>query len=93
MGVEGSNDHDKRASTVELAASHNVDLPDNVPLLVIPKQFLEKNTRLLRDISHLRRRGTEVRTYSWQPHKSPNEMQKDILEICRHWYRRWGIPV
>lgn len=88
MGVEGSNDHDKRASTIELAASHNIDLPGNVELVILPKQFLEGNATLLDEIKAF---GANVELYDWQPNRSPDEFQKDILRISREWYQRRGI--
>lgn len=88
MGVEGSNEHDKRASTVELAASHNVELKDNVQLIILPKQYLEGSTALLDEITAL---GAEIELYDWQPNRAPDEFQKDIIRISREWYRRKGI--
>lgn len=88
MGVEGSNEHDKRASTVEIASSHNVDLAGNVQLIVLPKQYLEGNQTLLDSLKPL---GADLETYDWQPNRTPDEFQKDIMRICRDWYRRQGI--
>jgi len=88
MGVEGSNDHDKRASTVELAASHNIDLKGNVELVILPKQYLEGNTALLDELTDL---GADIELYDWQPNRAPDEFQKDIMRISREWYQRKGI--
>lgn len=88
MGVEGSNEHDKRASTVELAASHNVDLADNLLLVILPKQLLEANAPLLDALKTL---NADIEPYDWQPNRAPDEFQKDILRISREWYRRQGI--
>jgi hypothetical protein len=88
MGVEGSNDHDKRASTVELAASHNVDLKGNVQLVILPKQYLEGNEAFLEELAEL---GADIELYDWQPNRAPDEFQKDIMRISREWYSKKGI--
>jgi hypothetical protein len=88
MGIEGSNEHDKRASTIELAASHNIDLQGNVELVILPKQYLEGNETLLDEIKSF---GAEVEFYDWQPGRAPDEFQKDILRISRKWYENRGI--
>lgn len=82
MGREGSNLHDKRASTVEVAASHDVQLKDNVLFTIIPKQYLEGNGELVDAIAEL---GSEHTTYDWQPNKSPDDFQAEIMDITRRW--------
>lgn len=91
MGVDGSNVHDKRASTIEIAASHNVDLPGNLRLLIIPKQFLEGNSGLERDVAVLKQHGTDIELYDWQPNRRPSEFQRDLMRITREWYARQGL--
>lgn len=88
MGVELSNDHDTRASTIELAAAHNVDLVGNVELVILPKQYLEGNDPLVAAIEKI---GAEIELYDWQPNRAPDEFQKDIRAICREWYRGKGL--
>ncbi len=88
MGVEGSNDHDKRASTVEVASSHNVDLQDNIRLAILPKQYLEGNETLFDELAGF---GAEIELYDWQPNRAPDEFQKEIMRITREWYSRKGI--
>lgn len=88
MGIDGSNEHDKRASTIELAASHNIDLQGNVELVILPKQYLEGNATLLDEIKAF---GADVELYDWQPNRAPDEFQKDILRISRAWYQHKGI--
>ncbi|MFG1345474.1 hypothetical protein V5F59_11315 [Xanthobacter autotrophicus DSM 431] len=88
MGVELSNEHDKRASTIELAAAHNVDLVGNVRLVILPKQYLEGNNPLT-DL--IEKTGAQVELYDWQPNRAPDEFQKDIRRICREWYGAEGI--
>lgn len=88
MGVEGSNEHDKRASTVELACSHNIDLAGNLLLAIFPKQYLEGNLHI---VDEIRAVGADLETYDWQPNRAPDEFQKDILRITRAWYRGKGL--
>jgi hypothetical protein len=91
LGVDGSNEHDKRASTVEIASSHNVDLPGNLDLLLLPKQFLEGNDALWQQLEYLRAAGTTIEIYDWQPNRRPSEFQRDIMRITREWYERQGV--
>lgn len=91
MGMEGSNLHDKRASGVEVAASHNVDLRGNVRLAIFPKQFLEKNQPFVNELKELEAQGADLAIYDWQPNRTPNEFQMDLMRICREWYCRKGI--
>ncbi|MET1111695.1 MAG: hypothetical protein ABWX67_09240 [Allosphingosinicella sp.] len=91
MGVEGSNVHDKRASAIEVAASHNVPLVGNVRLIIFPKQLLEDYEELHEKLDELKALGAKLETYDWQPNRSPNEFQKDIIRICRDWYSGEGI--
>lgn len=91
MGSVGSLKHDKRASTVEIAASHPVQLAGNVQLLIVPKQYLEGYDALWTEIEKLIAAGTEIETYDWQPNRAPNEFQKDLMRISRDWYRRRGL--
>ncbi|MUP10908.1 hypothetical protein [Agrobacterium vitis] len=87
MGIEGSNQHDKRASTVEIASSHNVPLQDNIELVIFPKQYLEGST-LYDEVVAL---GAEVELYDWQPNKAPDEFQEEVMNIAKAWYARKGI--
>ncbi len=87
MGIEGSNQHDKRASTVEVASSHNVALQDNIDLVVFPKQYVEGNP-LYDEVIAL---GAEVELYDWQPNRAPDEFQEEIMTIAKAWYVRMGI--
>lgn len=91
MGVEGSNEHDKRASTIEVAASHNVDLMGNIQLMIFPKQFLEDYEAFHDNLKKLEALGADLETYDWQPNRTPNEFQKDIMRITQEWYRKKGI--
>jgi hypothetical protein len=88
MGVEGSNAHDKRASTIELACPHNVDLNGNVLLSIFPKQCLEDNDDF---VEKVRAFGGDVRTYDWQSGRAPDEFQQDIMRIARDFYVAQGI--
>jgi hypothetical protein len=91
MGAIGSNEHDKRASTIECSSSHNVRVGDNVRLLIIPKQLAEKKKEVIEGVERLEKMGTQIRFYDWQPNLAPNEYQADIIRIARDWYVEQGI--
>ena len=92
MGREGSNRHDRRASTVEVTSSRDVQLQGNVLLAIVPKQFLEDpagpNGAM---IARLKELAIPFRTYEWQPNTAPDEFQKDISDIARGFYREEGL--
>ncbi|MEQ1538925.1 MAG: hypothetical protein ABL928_08370 [Sphingorhabdus sp.] len=90
MGVEGSNTHDKRASSLELTTDHNVDLPNYLKFVILPKQFVEENDVFL---ARLQSFGAEIEFYDWQPNRAPNEFQKDLMEIARSWYIKQGLDL
>jgi hypothetical protein len=89
MGRAGSNQHDKRASAVELAIGHDVDLKGNVLLAILPKQLLEgssgDNAVLMARLNEL---DIQIETYDWQPNTMPDEFQEQIAEIARAWFRK-----
>lgn len=89
MGLQGHPKHDKRASTVELASSQNVALPDNLLLTILPQRFIENNPEVRRKLRELK---CVIRTYYWQPNRRPVEFQKDIMRLARKWYRSQGWP-
>jgi hypothetical protein len=92
MGRPGSNRHDRRASTVEVALSHDIELRDAVLLAIVPKQYLEDPTGPnARVMARMRELGIKHRTYDWQPNRAPDDFQDEIADIARHWYkqRRW----
>lgn len=91
MGVEGSNDHDTRASTIEISSSHNVDLRGNAKLVVAPKQYIEGNLSLINNINELKKSGCDLKLYDWQPNRTPNDYQSDIFRIIELWYRKKRI--
>lgn len=86
MGRAGSNQHDKRASAIEVAVSHDLDLKGSVLFAVLPKQYLEAasgpNAMLLARLAEL---DIEHQFYNWQPNTAPREFQDTIGEICRIW--------
>lgn len=88
MGVDGSNEHDMRASAIEIASSHNVDLLDQVSLIIAPKQFIEGNDPVLKLIEPLVARGADLNLYDWQANRTPNEYQADIQRIAEKWYKK-----
>ncbi|HEY0312283.1 MAG TPA: hypothetical protein VGC56_07275 [Allosphingosinicella sp.] len=91
MGRAGSNQHDKRASAVEVAVDHDIDLQGNVLLAILPKQFLEDqagpNGRVMRRLADL---GIPFETYDWQPNTTPDQFQDVIATIAREWFRGRG---
>lgn len=91
MGRVGSNRHDKRASTIEVALGHDVDLKDNVLLAILPKQYLEDHAGPnAAAIARLKELGVPYRTYDWQPNTAPDEFQDEIAVIARDWFRNEG---
>jgi len=89
MGFEGSNRHDTRASTIEVASDHAVSL-DFACLLIYPKQFLEANKTLVKIFKEMKGKGVSLRGYDWQPNRSPDEFQKDIMSISKAWFKSNG---
>lgn len=91
MGVDGSNEHDTRASSIEVAASHNVELMGKVRLIVAPKQYIDGNKPVSDLLNDLKANGTRVKVYDWQANRKPNEYQSDIFRIVEEWYRAENI--
>lgn len=91
MGRVGSNQHDKRASAIEIAVAHDVDLKDNVLLAIVPKQYLEAhsgtNIEVMQRLSEL---NIEITTYNWQPNSSPQDFQDQINHLAKDWYKAHG---
>jgi len=92
LGLDGDRHHDKRASTLEVASSHNVDLLENCPLIIFPKAYLE-DKRLKPYFDKLWQHGSQLEPYDWDPSRTPNEFQKDMMQICRRWYLRHGLDL
>lgn len=93
MGIVGSLDHDTRASTVEVASRENVDVPDHLRLIILPKQMIERDTEFKVGIDKLKANGTTIEVYDWQPNRAPSEFQRDIMRISREWYRGQGMAL
>lgn len=87
MGRDGSNQHDRRASAIEVASSHDIDLAGRVGLVIFPKQYLEGNTALIDRVAAL---GIETDIYDWQPNRMPDDFQADIADLTRTWLRTSG---
>lgn len=87
MGREASNEHDKRASAIEMAATHDVQITDNLLLAILPKQYVEDGTDLVARLKKLR---VTVDTYDWQPNRAPDEFQKDLMERTEAWFKTWS---
>ncbi len=89
MGRSGSNQHDKRASTVELAVGHDIDLSGNVILAILPKQFLESSSGPNAEVmARVKQLNIEVETYDWQPNTKPDEFQEKISQVSRTWFEK-----
>lgn len=91
MGVVGSNEHDTRASTIEISSNHNIELAGALHLIIAPKQFVEGNEPVLELMGPLKKSGAELKLYDWQPNRAPNEYQDDIMRIARAWYEQKKI--
>ena len=92
MARTGSNQPDKRASAVEIATAHNVPLKGNVPLAVIPRQYLDDDGKEnVPFIDQLKALGIVWRTYEWQPNTAPNELQEEIARIVRRYFADAGL--
>ena len=88
MGRKGSNAHDRRASAVEIAVDHDVDLKGNVLLAILPDKWLEdEGMRNVVVLERLAAHDIDVTTYEWRPNTPPDEYQETIAEIAREWYR------
>lgn len=91
--IRSSNQQpDRRASAIEVAASHNIPLKGNAMLAVIPKQYLEDDG-VTNDgfIAQLKMQGIDWDTYDWQPNTLPNEFQEEISRVVRKFYQRRKI--
>jgi hypothetical protein len=93
LARSGSNQPDKRASAVEIAVSHDVDLKDNVLLAIIPKQYLEVSGSSPNHdfIGALQADGIPWDVYDWQPNTMPNEFQDEIGKIARRFFKKQGL--
>ncbi len=91
MGREGSNQHDTRASTVEVAVGHDVQLKDNVLLAIVPDRFLEAQAGPNGEIiNRLKDLNIPYKTYKWLPNTAPDEYHAEIAKIARAWFRQEG---
>ncbi len=92
MGRKGSNAHDRRASAVEVAVDHDVELKGNVMLAILPDKWLEDggeaNVEVLARLNAL---DIKVKPYEWRPNTPPDEYRETISEIAREWFEinRW----
>lgn len=93
MAGSGSNTPDKRASAVEVACDHNIDLKGNVLHAIIPDRYLEspEEEAVKSFIAALNDLLIPWSTYPWQPSKAPNEFFEDIDRLSRRVYRQAGL--
>lgn len=93
MAGSGSNSPDKRASAIEVACDHNIDLKGNVLHAIMPDRYLEAphEQGVQSFIDSLNELEIPWSTYAWQPSKTPNEFFDDIDRIARQTYRNMGL--
>jgi hypothetical protein len=93
MARSGSNQPDKRASAIEIASNHDVQLRDNVLLAILPKQYLEEDgdTPNHDFISRLKSAGIPWEVYDWQANTTPNEFQEEIAKIAKTFLQKQGL--
>lgn len=93
LARSGSNQPDKRASAIEIASSHDVQLKDNVLLAILPKQYLEEDGGNPNHdfISRLKSDGIPWEVYDWQPNTTPNEFQEEIARITKKFFQKQGL--
>jgi hypothetical protein len=91
MASTGSNLPDKRASAIEVASSHNIDLKNNVEFAIIPKQYLEDVSANDDFISRLSALGIEYETYDWQPNSVPDHFELEITRIAKARYKKMAL--
>ncbi|MBY5834746.1 hypothetical protein HFN47_35435 [Rhizobium leguminosarum] len=81
----GREKPDRRASAIEFAYAHSIDLRQgHGRLLVFPEQLLEdpngKNTAFLNSIQKL---GIDFATYDWRPNETPDSFADTIAQTLR----------
>jgi hypothetical protein len=93
MAGSGSNQPDKRASAVEVAVSHHVQLKDNVLLAILPKQYIEVDGQSSNHdfIAALNSEGISWEVYDWQPNAAPNDFQDEIARIATSFFKKLGL--
>jgi hypothetical protein len=93
MARSGSNQPDKRASAIEIACSHDIQLKDNILLAILPKQYLEEDGDNPNQdfISRLKSIGIPWEVYDWQANTTPNEFQEEIAKIAKRFLQKQGL--
>lgn len=92
LAQEGSNQPDKRASSIEIAFRQHINLKQAVDFAILPRQFLE-HPRGNNDpmINALKQAQIEWECYDWQPNSSPSDFQVEISALVRNYYARSGV--
>lgn len=92
LARSGSNQPDKRASAIEVASRHDVNLKGNIRLAILPKQYLEDPSSNNVDfMERLKEEDIEWKVYNWQPNTTPDEFQDEIAQIARAWFKENGF--
>jgi hypothetical protein len=93
MARSGSNQPDKRASAIEVACSHDVQLKGNVLLAILPKQYLEDDSDSPNQGFMARLKSDDIpwEVYDWQPNTTPNEFQEEIAKIAKRFFQNQGL--
>lgn len=85
---------DDRASAIEIAFSHSINLKQgHVKLLVFPQQLLEDpQGRNIEFVESLKSLGAKFETYEWRPNESPDSYANQIASVVRKYLHLLGGP-
>lgn len=93
MASSDYNRPDKRASAIEVAYDHHIQLHGNPVFAILPKQLLEtatgRNGALIR---LLRNRRVSYQAYDWQPNSTPDDFFAEITAIAFR-YLKTKVPL
>ena len=80
--ADANTEVDSRATAIEVTASHDVPLLGMIRLAIVPRQFLQGNTRLIADFAAL---GAATEVYDWKPNTTPDGNLHHLQDIARRW--------
>jgi len=85
--------YELRASAIEIACSHDVQLKDNILLAILPKQYLEEDGDNPNHdfMARLKSIGIPWEVYDWQANTTPNEFQEEIAKIAKKFLQKQGL--
>jgi hypothetical protein len=83
LASTGSNRPDRRASAVEFAYSHSIDLREgHGRLVVFPQQLLEDPRGVNSEFrDHLTALNIAFDTYEWRPNETPDSYANEIVDV------------